>query len=91
MKLSHMLVASSTVILPDSLNAILKDFSFTSGISLPVVIKQSALLKMIYNQNFTKQERLYAAEYLLAIFSKPGSGLPIFLVNDVKTKLSSSK
>jgi hypothetical protein len=89
-KLTEMYVKSAVVILPDSVYTILKDFAINNNRPINLVMKQQFLLKMIYNTNLSKEERLIACNNLIKQYSGIEPVGPIFLVNNMKTYLLSN-
>lgn len=88
-KLTAIYTKSSEVILPDSVYRILKNFAFTTGQQEALILKQAYIVKMVYNTQLSKADRLMVCDELIRQNSRPGAGIPVFLIQNMKNLLTS--
>ncbi|MEJ7611662.1 MAG: hypothetical protein WKF88_10835 [Ferruginibacter sp.] len=90
-KLTSIFNKSSEIVLPDSVYRILKDYAFTTGQQEALILKQAYIVKMVYNTEVSREDRLMVCDELIRQNSRPGAGIPVFLFQNMKTLLTSQK
>lgn len=78
---------SVAVALPDSVYNILKNFAFVKSYPESTVLKNEYMLKVIYNNELSISDRLYACDFLSKQYAAPQSYVPVFLIDEMKNSL----
>ncbi len=73
--------------LPDSISIKLKEFALKNSYEELFVIKNATLLKPLFNNSLSKEDRIYAADYLMALYNKPMSYIPLYLIEEIKANI----
>jgi hypothetical protein len=78
---------SDAVRLPDSITIKLKEFALKNKYEEIFVMKNATLLKPLFNNSLSMEDRIYAADYLLALYNKPMSYIPLYLIEEIKSTI----
>lgn len=79
---------SNSVEVPAFAIAALKNLAKTKGYSEPAVLRNTILLKPLYNQNLSKDDRLFAAQIMMRMCDNPSTTIPLELVTDALKEIS---
>ncbi len=80
--------ASTTTEVPPSLISELKSLARTKGINENAVLRNTILLKPLYNSSLTKEDRLFAANVLMQMSENAGSTIPADAVRKAISEIS---
>jgi hypothetical protein len=75
---------SDTVTIPENIIAELKVFAASNFFEESVVLKNAVAFKVLYNKQFSLQERIFAVDYLIRLYSPAYSMLPLNLFQKLK-------
>lgn len=89
-KMLDMVIQSNNTLLPDSVTLQLKDFAQKSGLLEANVMRNQALIRPIFNENFSVEDRLWACKIGMEM-SVAGSTMPVKIFNDQYTHLKNLK
>ena len=66
----------------------LKAFAKTKGYSEPAVLRNTMVLRSLYNKNLSKDDRLFAAQIIMRMCDNPATTIPVELVSNAITEIS---
>jgi Na+-transporting methylmalonyl-CoA/oxaloacetate decarboxylase gamma subunit len=81
---------SDAVKVPDSINVILTKFAQANKLWEPGVLKNAMMLKPLFNNALSMEDRLYASDYLMKLYNDPKSLVPVALIKNIKSSLIST-
>lgn len=88
-KLEGMYSKSANVKLPDSVYTILKNYAFNKGLPQAAVLKNDLVVKVLYNETLSLEDRIFYADFLLKPSKEKIPYIPIFLLEGLRTNLLS--
>ena len=74
--------------MPAFATEVLKAFAKTKGYSEPAVLRNTMILRSLYNKNLSKDDRLFAARIMMRMCENPGTTIPIELVSEAVKEIS---
>lgn len=87
-RMYRIVTESNSVEVPAFAITALKNLAKTKGYSEPAVMRNTLLLKPLYNKNLSKEDRLFAAQVLLRMCDNPSTSIPVELVTDAIKEVS---
>ena len=87
-RMYRIVTESNSVEVPAFAIAALKNLAKTKGYSEPAVMRNTILLKPLYNKNLSKDDRLFAAQILMRMCDNPSTTIPVELLTDAVKEVS---
>ena len=75
---------------PEAVITALKLFAKEKGYAEQYVLRNTVLLKPLYNKNISKEDKLFVIKILMRMCENPNTTMPINLVSQVKKDISSN-
>ena len=79
---------SNSTEMPVFATVALKAFAKNKGYSEPAVLRNTMILKPLYNKNLSKDDRLFAARIIMSMCDNPATTIPVELVSNAVTEIS---
>lgn len=90
-KLHDLGIKSYGRVLPDSLTQILKNYAQNKNLDYMSVLKNSYVFQVLYNENLSINDRLFACKYYILSNSGMYQYAPLYLLKEIETSLSARK
>jgi hypothetical protein len=91
-KLTDLMVKSqSTVSLPDSVTQILINYARNKSIPYQLVLRNSYMFKVLYNENLSIDDRLFGCKYYILANSGVEQHAPLYFLQELQTSLNARK
>ena len=87
-RMYRIITESNSVEVPAFAITALKNLAKTKGYSEPAVLRNTMILKPLYNKNLSKDDRLFAARIMMRMCENPGTSIPIELVSEAVKEIS---
>lgn len=91
-KLTDLMVRSqSTVSLPDSVTQILINYARNKNLEYQLVLRNSYMFKVLYNETLSIDDRLFACKYYIAANSDLYQYAPLYFLKELQSSLNARK
>ena len=87
-RMYRIVTESNSVEMPAFAITALKSLAKTKGYSEHAVMRNTILLKPLYNKNLSNDDRLFAAQVLMRMCDNPATTIPVELVSDAVKQVS---
>ena len=87
-RMHRIITESTTVEMPQFATEALKTFAKTKGYNETGVMRNTILLRPLYNKNLSKEDRLFAAQVLMRMCDNPSTTIPVELVSNAIKEIS---
>lgn len=87
-RMHRIITESYSTEMPAFATEALKVFAKTKGYSEPAVLRNTMILRSLYNKNLSKDDRLFAGQIIMRMCDNPGTTIPVELVSNAITEIS---
>ena len=91
-KLTELMIKSqSAVHLPDSVTQILINYARNKNLEYQLVLRNSYMFKVLYNENLSVDDRLFACKYYIEANSELYQYAPLYFLKELQNSLIARK